>query len=181
MTLPVEKLKLSDKELNCMKICQKAPKCTDFSINPGGACPQTPLPALGIYRTSIHAFCESKTLTLTLKLVATTLSIGWNYFRCVKVCQVHNDPPPLAWLRVFCARMKLFHVLNIPPPPPPTLSWNSGCAPAVLSLQCQTFGIQIRFDVSLGPIWVQPVSKDYYFAGVTTGIIPNSWPQISFD
>ena len=30
MTLPVEKMKLSDKELNCMKMCQKAPKCADF-------------------------------------------------------------------------------------------------------------------------------------------------------
>ena len=89
-------MKLSDKELNCMKMCQKAPKCTDFSINSGEAGPQTPLPALGTYITRIHALCESKTLTLTLKLVATTLSIGWNYFRCVKVCQVHNDPPSMA-------------------------------------------------------------------------------------
>ena len=38
MTLPVEKMKLSDKELNCMKMCQKAPKCANFSINPGEAC-----------------------------------------------------------------------------------------------------------------------------------------------
>ena len=61
MTLPVEKMKLSDKELNCMKMCQKALKCADFSINPGEACPmQTPLPVLGTYRTRIHAFCESK-------------------------------------------------------------------------------------------------------------------------
>ena len=59
MTLPVEKMKLSDKELNCMKMCQKAPKCADFSINPGDKS-QNPLPALGTYRTRIHAFCESK-------------------------------------------------------------------------------------------------------------------------
>ena len=165
MTLPVEKMKLSDKELNCMKMCQKALKCADFSINPGEACP-----ALGTYTTRIHAFCESKTFTLTLKLVATTLSIGWNYFRCVKVCQVHNDPPRPS--------MKIFHVLNIALPPP---TWNPGCAPAVLSLQCQTFGINIELDVLFGLIWVQPVSKDYYFAGFTTGIIPNSWPRILFD
>ena len=113
-------MKLSDKELNCMKMCQKAPKCADFSINPGEACPRPPYPRLALTEL---AFMHSvnQTLTLTLKLVATTLSIGWNYFRCVKVCQVHNDPHALAWLRVFCARMKIFHVLNIkycPPPPP---------------------------------------------------------------
>ena len=46
MTLPVEKMKLSDKELNCMKMCQKATKCADFSINPGEACPRPPYPRL---------------------------------------------------------------------------------------------------------------------------------------
>ena len=46
MTLPVEKMKLSDKESNCMKMCQKAPKCADFSINPGEACPRPPYPRL---------------------------------------------------------------------------------------------------------------------------------------
>ena len=97
-------------------MCQKAPKCADFSINPGEACPRPPY--LRLAPTEL-AFMHSvnQTLTLTLKLVATTLSIGWNYFRCVKVCQVHNDPHALAWLRVFCARMKIFHVLNIAPPP----------------------------------------------------------------
>ena len=135
-------MKLSDKEFNCMKMCQKAPKCIDCSINPGGACPKTPLPALATYRT--RAFMHS-----------------------VKVCQVHNDP--LARLSTIC---------------PPPLTWNPGSTPAVLSLQCQTFGIQIRLDVLFGLIWVQPVSKpvskDYYFAGFTTGIMPNS-PRILFD
>ena len=46
MTLPVEKMKLSDKELNCIKMCQKAPKCADFSINPGVAYPRPPYPRL---------------------------------------------------------------------------------------------------------------------------------------
>ena len=46
MTLPVEKIKLSNKELNCMKMCQKALKCADFSINPGEACPRHPYPRL---------------------------------------------------------------------------------------------------------------------------------------
>ena len=152
-----------------------------FSINPGEACPQTPLPALGTYRTRIHAFCESKTLTLTLKLVATTLSIGWNYFRCVKVCQVHNDTPPpaLAWLRVFCARMKIFHVLNIAPPPPPNMeSWMRPCGSIATVSNIWDPDQARRFVWSdLG----QPVSKDYYFAGFTTDIIPNSWPRILFD
>ena len=140
-----------------------------------GSMPQTPLPALGTYRTRIHAFCESN-----LKLVATTLSIGWNYFRCVKVCQVHNDPPrPSMASRLLRSHENISCFKYCPPPPRPP--WNPGCAPAVLSLQCQTFGIQIRLDVLFGLIWVQPVSKDYYFAGFTTGIIPNSWPRILFD
>ena len=118
MTLPFEKMKLSDKELNCMKMCQKAPKCADFSINPGEACPRPPYPRLAPTELAfMHSVYQNT--HINLKLVATTLSIGWNYFRCVKVCEVHNDPHALAWLRVFCARMKIFHVLNIAPPPPP--------------------------------------------------------------
>ena len=98
-------------------MCQKAPKCADFSINPGKHAPD-PLTRAWHLQNSHSCILWIKTLTLTLKLVATTLSIGWNYFRCVKVCQVHNAPPhALAWLRVFCARMKIFHVLNIAPPP----------------------------------------------------------------
>ena len=116
MTLPFEKIKLSDKELNCMKMCQKAPKCADFSINPGEACPRPPYSRLAPTELPfMHSV--NQTTHINLKLVATTLSIEWNYFRCVKVCQVHNDPHALAWLRVFCARMKIFHVLNIAPPP----------------------------------------------------------------
>ena len=36
-----------------------------------------------------------------------------------------------------------------------SLTWSPGSAPAVLSLQCQTFGIQIRLNVLFGMIWVQ--------------------------
>ena len=136
-------MKLSDKELNCMKMCQKAPKCTDFSINSGEACPQIPLPALATYRTRV---CESKTLTLTLKLVATALSIDWSYFRCVKMCQVHNDHPSMA-SRLLRSHENILCFKYCPP-----LTRNPGCAPAVLSLQCQTFGIQTRFDVLFGLI-----------------------------
>ena len=52
-------------------------------------------------------------------------------------------------------------------------SWS---APEVLSLQCQTFGIQIRLDVLLSMIWVQLL-----FCRLHLGIIPNSWPQIFFN
>ena len=41
MTLPVEKMKLSDKELNCI-----GTKVRGFSINPGEACPRPPYPRL---------------------------------------------------------------------------------------------------------------------------------------
>ena len=61
-----------------------------------------------------------KTLTLTLKLVATTLSIGWNYFRCVKVCQVHNDPPrPSMASRLLRSHENISCFKYCPPPPPP--------------------------------------------------------------
>ena len=153
-------------------------KVRGFFNKSWGSMPQTPLPALGTYRTPFWCILWIKTLTLTLKLVATTLSIGWNYFRCVKVCQVHNDPPRPSMASRLLRSHENISSLNISPPPP---TWNPGCAPAVLSLQCQTFGIQIRLDVLFGLIWVQPVSKDYYFAGFTTGIIPNSWPRIFFD
>ena len=55
MTLPVEKMKLSDKELNCMKMCQKAPKCADFSINPGEACPDPLTRAWHLHSTYLHS------------------------------------------------------------------------------------------------------------------------------
>ena len=136
-------------------MCQKAPKCADFSINPGEACPRPPYPRLAptelAYMHSVNQNTHINSQT-----------------RCYDPeYRLELFPPPhaLAWLRVFYARMKIFHVLNIAPPPPPT--WNPGCAPAVLSLQCQTFGIQIRLDVLFGLIWVQPVSTDYYFAGFT--------------
>ena len=59
-----------------------------FQSVPGGACPQTPLPIFATYGARDHTFCA---LNTTLKLVATVLSIDWNYFRCVKVYQVYND------------------------------------------------------------------------------------------
>ena len=100
MTLPVEKMKLSDKELNCMKMCQKAPKCADFSINPGEACPRPPYPRLAPTELAfMHSVNQNTHINSQTR------------------CYDHNDPHALAWLRVFCARMKIFHVLNISPPP----------------------------------------------------------------
>ena len=176
MTLPVEKMKLSDKELNCMKMCQKAPKCADFSINPGEACPRPPYPRLA---PTELAFMHSVNKNTHINSQTRCYDPEYrNYFRRVKVCQVHNDPPrPSMASRLLRSHENISCFKYCPPPP----TWNPGCAPAVLSLQCQTFGIQIRLDVLFGLIWVQPVSKDYYFAGFTTGIIPNSWPRILFD
>ena len=88
-----------------------------------GSMPQTPLPALGTYRTR-----RIKTLTLTLKLVATTLSIGWNYFRCVKVCRVHNDPPrPCMASRLLRSHENISCFKYCPPPPPNMESWMRPC------------------------------------------------------
>ena len=76
MTLPVEKLKLSDKELNCMKICQKAPKCTDFSINPGEACVKKYYSVRGVllsgrgaglFRTVFHILIKARRTNYGLK------------------------------------------------------------------------------------------------------------------
>ena len=137
-----------------------------FFNKPWGSMPQTPYPRLA---PTELAFMHSVNQNTHINSI-------WKYFRCVKVCQVHNDPPhALAWLRVFCARMKIFHVLNIAPPPPPNMeSWMRPCGSIAT---VSKFAIQIRLDL----IWVQPVSKDYYFAGFTTGIIPNSRPRILFD
>ena len=121
MTLPVEKMKLSDKELNCMKICQKAPKCADFSINPGEACPRPSYPRLAPTELAfMHSVNQNTHINSQTRCYDPE-------FRCVKVCQVHNDPHALAWLRVFCARMKIFHVLNIAPPHPNMESWMRPC------------------------------------------------------
>ena len=127
----------------------EGPKCADFSINPGEACPRPSYPRLAPTELAfMHSVNQNTHINSQTRRYDPE-------FRCVKVCQVHNDPHALAWLRVFCARMKIFHVLNIAPPP----TWNPGCAPVVLSLQCQTFGIKIRLDVLFDLIWVQPVSK----------------------
>ena len=86
-------MKLSDKELNCMKMCQKAPKCADFSINPGEACPRPPYPRLAPTELSfMHSVNQNTHIN--------------SQTRCY-------DPEYIGW--------KIFHVLNIilPPPPPP--------------------------------------------------------------
>ena len=74
--------------------------------------------------------------------------------------------------------MKIFHVLNIAPPPHME-SWMRPCGSIATVSNIWDLDQARRFVWSdLGLIWVQPVSKDYYFAGFTTGIIPNSWPRI---
>ena len=167
-------MKLSDKELNCMKMCQKAPKCADFSINPGEACPRPPYPRLA--HTEL-AFMHS--VNQNTHINSQTRCYDPEYrLELFSVCESNNEPPrPSMASRLLRSHENISCFKYCPPPP----TWNPGCAPAVLSLQCQTFGIQIRLDILFGLIWVQPVSKDYYFAGFTTGNIPNSWPRILFD
>ena len=125
MTLPVEKMKLSDKELNCMKMCQKAPKCADFSINPGEACPRRPYPRLAfMHSVNQNTHINSQTRCYDPEYRLELFSV------CESVPSSYRPPPPhaLAWLRVFCARMKIFHVLNIAPPPPHNMeSWMRPC------------------------------------------------------
>ena len=53
--------------------------------------PPDSLPVPATYGARVYAFCASKQSHKTLELVAEALSIDWNYFRCVKLCQVHND------------------------------------------------------------------------------------------
>ena len=117
MTLPVEKMKLSDKELNCMKMCQKAPKCADFSINPGEACPRPPYPRLAptelafMHSVNQNTHINSQTRCYDPEYRLELFSV------CESVPSSKRPHHALAWLRVFCARMKIFHVLNIAPPP----------------------------------------------------------------
>ena len=78
MTLPVEKMKLSDKELNCMKMCQKAPKCADFSINPGEACPRLPYPRLAPTKLAFRHSVNQNTHIKETK--SATMNIFRNFF-----------------------------------------------------------------------------------------------------
>ena len=123
MTLPVEKMKLSDKELNCMKMCQKAPKCADFSINPGEACPRPPYPRLAPtelafmhsvnqnthinsqtrcydpeYRLELFSVCESVPKSITTSprpSMASRLLRSHENISCFKYC-----PPNMeSWMR----------------------------------------------------------------------------------
>ena len=82
---------LSEKELNCMKICHKAPNCTDISNFSRGSMPIDTLRVLATYGARVHAFCASKQSHKLSNLVAKALSIDRYYFWYVKVCQVHND------------------------------------------------------------------------------------------
>ena len=164
-----------------MKMCQKAPKCADFSINPGEACPRPPYPRLAPTELAfMHSVNQNTHINSQTRCYDPVYRLEL-FSVCESVPSSLRPPPPP---RPSMASRLLRSHENIScfkycPPPPPT--WNPGCAHAVLSLQCQTFGIQIRLDVLFGLIWVQPVSKDYYFAGFTTCIIPNSRPRIFFD
>ena len=95
-------------------MCQKAPKCADFSINPGEACPRRPYPRLAfMHSVNQNTHINSQTRCYDPEYRLELFSV------CESVPSSYRPPPPhaLAWLRVFCARMKIFHVLNIAPPP----------------------------------------------------------------
>ena len=97
-------------------MCQKAPKCADFLINPGEACPRPPYPRLAPTELAfMHSVNQNTHINSKTRCYDPEYRLE---LFCVKVCQVHNDPHALAWHRVFCARMKIFHVLNIASPPP---------------------------------------------------------------
>ena len=128
MTLPVEKMKLSDKELNCMKMCQKAPKCADFLINPGEACPKPPYPRLAPTELAfMHSVNQNTHINSQTRCYDPEYRLElFSVLKCAKFITI--PPHALAWLRVFCARMKIFHVLNVAPPPPPNMeSWMRPC------------------------------------------------------
>ena len=73
-------------------MCQNARNCTDFFQIFPGACHQTPYQRLAPpLLPFIHYVLQNSHTNLNLKLVANALRIDWNYFCCVKVCQVHND------------------------------------------------------------------------------------------
>ena len=125
-----------------------------------GSMPQTPLPALATYKTRVHAFCESKTLTLTLKLVATALSVDWNYFRCVKVCQVHNDPSSMA-SRLLCSHE---NTLCFKYWPPNTKSWMRPCGSIV----------------TVSNIWDPDQARRFVWSDLAKIIILRASPLVSY-
>ena len=65
---------LSEQEINCMKMCQNAPNCTDFSKFSLGSRSPDPVPALDTYSQNR---CYGPEYKLEL-------------FSLVKVCQVHK-------------------------------------------------------------------------------------------
>ena len=94
-------------------MCQKAPKCTDFSINPGRACPRPPYPRLPPTELAImHSVNKSSHINSQTRCYGPEYRLDRNYFRCVKVCQVHYDPPPIMALRLLRSH-GIHYVLNI--------------------------------------------------------------------
>ena len=114
MTLPVEKMKLSDKELNCMKMCQKATKCADFSMNPGEACPRPPYPRLA---PTELAFMHS--VNQNTHINSQTRCYDPEYrLELFSVC----ESVPSSHKNILC--FKYSH----PPPPPPNMEfWMRPC------------------------------------------------------
>ena len=118
-------MKLSDKELNCMKMCQKAPKCADFSINPGEACPRPPYPRLA--HTEL-AFMHS--VNQNTHINSQTRCYDPEYrLELFSVCESNNEPPrPSMASRLLRSHENISCFKYCPPPPPPNMeSWMRPC------------------------------------------------------
>ena len=124
MTLPVEKMKLSDKELNCMKMCQKAPKCADFSINPGEACPRPPYPRLA---PTELAFMHS--VNQNTHINSQTRCYDPEYrLELFSVCESVPPPPRPSMASRFLRSHENISCFKYCPPPPPNMeSWMRPC------------------------------------------------------
>ena len=125
MTLFVKKMKLSDKELNCMKMCQKAPKCADFSINPEEACPRPPYPRLAptelafMHSVNQNTHINSQTRCYDPEYRLELFSV------CESVPSSKRPPPPptrpsmASCLLRSHENISCFKYWAPPPPPPP--------------------------------------------------------------
>ena len=78
---------LSEQEINCVKMCQKAPNCTDFSNFPGGEhAPRPPYlrlpPTMLAFIHFVHTNSQARCYYPEYRL---------EQFSLLKVCQIHND------------------------------------------------------------------------------------------
>ena len=99
-------------------MCQKAPKCADFLINPGGACPRPHYPRLAPTELAfMHSVNQNTHINSQTRCYDPEYRLEL-FFRCVKVCQVHNDPPrPSMASRLLRSHENISCFKYCPPPP----------------------------------------------------------------